>query len=175
MSVTTYKVILFIAFFAVLCEQIGADCSSNYDCYGTDNVCCKPNSLIYHCSTDCIGKSCVAHSDCGGANEFCCNEICEEGLCGLAGWIIAIIVLSVLGGIGTIVGVVLCFYCAYRKSRSPTGVIVTTVPVTTQPTTFVVGASPVNYPQGQVYPAVGQTAPGYGPPPAYYPQPQPQK
>ena len=171
MSVTVYKVILFIALFAVLYQEIKANCSYNYEC-GT-NFCCKPNDLNFHCSANCIGKSCYVHSDCGGANEFCCDEKCQEGICGLAGWVITIIVLSVLGGIGTVVGVVLCFYCAYRRSNSP-GLILTTVPVT-QPTTVVAGSSQVNYPQGQVYPAAGQPISGHGPPPAYYPQPQPQK
>ena len=175
MSVTVYKVILFIALFAVLYQEIRADCYGNYECSGTD-VCCKPNNLNSHCGTDCIGETCVVHSDCGGYSEFCCNKKCQEGICdftGFPGWVIAIIVLSVLGGVGTIVGVVLCFYCAYRRSRLP-GVILTTVPVT-QPTTVVAGSSQVNYPQGQVDPAAGQPKSDYGPPPAYYPQPQPQK
>jgi hypothetical protein len=175
MSVTI-KVILFMVFFLVLCEEAkGSDCYSNFGCYGS-NVCCKPNDLNYVCRANCIGKSCVSNSDCGGANEYCCDYECQEGLCVLAGWIIAIIVLSVLGGIGTILGVVLCFYCAHRR-RSP-GVILTTQPAVTMPvTTVVAGSSHVNYPHGYVYPAAQQPMPGYGPPPAYHqpPQTQPQK
>ncbi len=165
------KVILFTAFFVVLYDEIKGDCYSNYDCDGYLDVCCKSN---YQCDANCIGKSCFSDSDCGGADEYCCNDTCQKGICVLAGWVITIIVLSVLAGVGTIVGVVLCFCCSYRR-RTP-GVILATQPAVTVPaTTVVAGSNQMNYSYGQVYPPVQQPMFGYGPPPPYHQPPQAQK
>ena len=171
MSVTM-KVILFSAFFVVLYDEIKG-CYNNNGCPGS-YVCCKPDYLNYQCSPDCIGKSCVSNSDCGGYDEYCCNYECQRGICGLASWVVALIVLGVLGGIGTIVGVALCYYCSYRR-RTP-GLILAPQPAVAVPaTTVVAGSTQVNYGYGQVYPPVQQPMSGYGPPPAYPQPPQAQK
>ena len=167
------KAIFFIAFLLVLFDKARPDCYSNAECSGFNDVCCKPNDYNNQCRPDCVGKSCYSHSDCGGINEYCCNYECQEGTCSLPAWIIVIIVLSILGGIGTIVGVAVCFYCAYRR-RTP-GVILATQPMVTAPaTTIVAGSSQVNHPYGQTYPAFQQQMLQSGPPPAYYQQEQSQ-
>ena len=175
MMSVTIKVILFSAFFVVLYDEIKGDCYNNYECFGS-YVCCKPNDLNYQCSADCIGKSCVSNSDCGGYDEYCCNYECQKGICGLAGWVVVLIVMGILGGIGAIVGVALCYYCSYRR-RTP-GVILAPQPAVAVPaTTVVAGSSQVTYGYGQVYPPVQQpmSGYGYGPPPAYPQPPQAQK
>ena len=181
------QVFFLVAVFVVFCGEtlvLGKYCTDKTDCFSSQ-VCCKPSwSLYYECADSCIGKyctsnsncgddyccdntcrtsclghSCILHSDCGGENEFCCDYACQKGTCDLPAWVIVIIVISVLCGVGTFLGVVLCVYCAYKRSRSP-GIIVSGAPATTMPTTTMVPGPNHGYED-------------QGPPPAYQPlQPQ---
>lgn len=184
--------IFLLAFFAVFCgqTQVQGDCDSDYDCFPNFQECCKPIWGRSKCADSCVGKSCnhntdcgsgeyccnnvcrgsclgyscVLDSDCRGYNEYCCNYSCEKGTCGLASWIVAVIVLCILGGVATIVGIVLCVHCSNRR-RSP-GLVVTAARVVTVPTTtmsMAASSSHDNYVQG--------------PPPVYqdYQPPQPLK
>ncbi|CAB4038599.1 Hypothetical predicted protein [Paramuricea clavata] len=188
------QILFVLALFAVFYGQTQVQgCYSDSDCFSSFEKCCKPrwssNECAYSCAgkscnsnTDCgseyccnnvcrgscSGYSCILDSDCGGYNEYCCNYTCKTGTCGLASWIVAVIVLCILGGVATIVGIVLCVYCSNRR-RSP-GLVVTAVPVATVPTTsmsMVASLSHDNYVQGP--PPVYQD---YQPPPVYQP-PQP--
>ena len=136
-----------------------SDCSHNI----LDDVCCGYDST---CNVNCAGLSCSFNGDCADW-EYCCDGVCQENHCYLASWLIAVITISVLAVVGAVIGVILCYFCSYRR-RSP-GLIVRTPPLIAPITTtgFISGSSVV---QGHAYPIVQPGAPCYGqpPPPTYY-------
>ena len=121
-------------------------CYSNYNFYCRyRQFCCKrrnpENNVYYVCRENCIGESCDHNNDCA-TGETCCDSdgkcIRKSGDCdvnhaikGLAGWIVAIIVISII--VGVVIPVAVLIYrccCAARAARG--GVTVAQVqPVTT--------------------------------------------
>ena len=128
----------------VCCQAFGWSCYSNRNCYGS-YYCCNNR-----CRMSCTGYSCTHDSDCGDTGN-CCDKTCRRGICGLPGWLVAVIVIVVLCIVGIFICGILRVYCLYKRSRSP-GLIVTGAPVVTMPMTTMVA---------------GSNAKGQGPPPLY--------
>ena len=148
---------------------VGKWCTSDYQC-ATGESCCSD----YTCATTCVGKSCTSDSDC--ATGECCDDTCKTGDCdvikGLAGWIIAVIVISVFVVIVVPIAVaVACCCCAATVSRRPAhGGVIVTQPVTTATGTAAVSTQQQpqeNLEQGQSM--YFQNLQQY-PPPPYQPQ-----
>ncbi len=110
--------VLFLALFAVFYHVEAFDqCYSDADCSYLEYCCEIKFSEDNVCLSNCIGETCSRHSDCA-PGEFCCfyNEKCTTGDCyvlkGLAGWIVAAIVIGVVVLIVVpIPVVVLCCCC----------------------------------------------------------------
>ena len=176
------RVLMFIAFLALLWQEIkGKSCVVDSDC-PVSNVCCDYSCVFgsdcsgqtctwnsdcngLYCCNDicqysCLGHYCSFDMDCGGSNENCCSNTCQDGTC-LAGWAIALIVIASLAVFGIILGVMLCWCCSYRRSNP--GHVFVNPPINPAPRAAVVTGSTVNY--GTVYPAPN------APPPPYYHQP----
>ena len=115
------------------------ECYSDIYC-GYSRFCCKRRYPEYNvCRYSCIGQSCDYDDDCA-TGETCCDSDgkCKSGDCdvndvikGLAGWVVAIIVISIIVGLVIPVAVLICrCCCAARAARG--GVTVAQVqPVTT--------------------------------------------
>jgi hypothetical protein len=121
------------------------------------------------CRISCIGESCIVNSDC--ASGECCNsdDKCatdcdiDVAIEGLAGWIVAVIVIgAIVVGVIPIVVVVFCCCCAASAStRSAHGGVIVSQPATTGTTVFSAQQQQQQYPAQQ------------GQPMAYFQNPQP--
>ena len=71
-------------------------------------ICCKRGTLANVCREDCVGETCSDDDDCGGPKESCNSNTtkCAKSGSGVAGWVIAVVVVSVV----VVVGV----YALYR-------------------------------------------------------------
>ena len=139
---------------------VGASCSYDFDC-ATGETCCDGTDK---CATSCIGASCSTDFDC--ATGECCDsdKKCKSGSCSLAGWIVAVIVISVLVAVVIPIGVVVfCCFCAAGAASSwrRPGHVILTQPATTGTTTVLAtqqqqqlypSGLPPYQPQGAVYP-----------------------
>ena len=158
-----------------------SQCSSNSFC-GSSQYCCKRDNYTNVCRSSCIGEICSEDSDCGGPDETCNTNTTKyeksEGTT-LAGWVIAVIVVS---------AVVLVFVFgggwSYRSCRgsSRRGVVVEERPV--ERTTAIIvlrethihasHASPVcNNPPPPYYNHGQDKINQYPPQPQHYPAHQP--
>ena len=142
----------------------GDHCSSNSDCRGSSDKCCKRGNLTSVCRDGCVGENCLSDDHCGGHDEYCNTNTtkCEKKDNSLAGWAIAVIVISVLvfafffGG-GWV-------YCRCFAASSPRRRVVREeVP---QRTTAIIALR-----ETEIRTISSPPAPNY-PPPAYYNQGQ---
>ncbi len=169
---TTAFCVVFLALYAVFNNVEANECSYDYSCYGLQYCCDRKYPESNVCRHSCIGQSCIIDSDC--APGECCDsdDKCRsEGNCdleGLAGWIVAIIVISIIVVIVIPIAVgIFCCCCAASASRrqAHAGVIVT------QP---IVTGTTVQYPTQQGQPMYYQPSPqAYQPPPPQLYQPPP--
>ena len=152
-------------------------CTYNYQCTGFGQYCCDrkyPEDNV--CRSNCIDETCIRDSDCA-PGECCdsddkCKSDCDV-LEGLAGWIVAVIVISILVVVVIHIGAVTLCCCyaagAAASARHPAhrGVIVTQ-PVTTGTTVL------ATQQQQQLYPPAQHGQPMYFQNPQPYPnQPPP--
>ena len=131
--------VIFLAVYAVFSEVEAYDeCSYDYQCTSSfRKYCCKrkfPEDNV--CRSNCIYESCILDSDC--APGECCDsdDKCTTGDCirGLAGWIVAVIVISVIVVIAIPIAVVVfccCCAAAAASGRPARGGVVVTQPATT--------------------------------------------
>ena len=149
---------------------IGESCIFDTDC-ATEESCCGGSNK---CNTSCVGKSCSYDGDCA-TEETCCGYKCKSGSCSLAGWIVAVIVISVLVVIVLPIGVVVfCCFCAAGAASSwrRPGQVIITQPATTGTTALATQQQQLLYPSAQQgQPMYFQNAqPCPNEPPPYQPQ-----
>ena len=113
-------------------DCIGESCIVDSDCASGESFCGGTDK----CATSCVGKSCTSNYDC--ATGECCDSDgeCSSGDCGLAGWIVAVIVISILVVVVIPIGVVVfCCFCAAGAAsawrRPAHGGVIVTQPATT--------------------------------------------
>ena len=148
---------------------IGESCIQHSDCAPGESCCDATDK----CATSCVGESCSSSYDC--ATGECCDSDgeCSSGVCGLAGWIVAVIVISVLVVIVIPAGVVVfCCCCAAgaaASARRPAhGGVVVTQPATTGTIVLATQQQQQLYPAQPMYSQNPQPYPNQ--PPPYQPQ-----
>ena len=154
---------------------IGESCILHSDCAPGESCCDATDK----CATSCVGQSCTYNGDC--ATGECCDSDgkCDSGDCGLAGWIVAVIVISILVVVVIPIGVVVfcCFCAAGAAARRPArGGVIVTQPATTGNTTVIASQQQQQqvYPAQQGHPMYPQNPqPCAGQPPPYQPPYQP--
>ena len=180
---TTAICVLFLALYTVFLRvEAYNQCYSDGDCSYSRYCCDRKYPEDNVCRYDCLGESCLLDSDC--ASGECCSsddECKTSGSCdvtsGLAGWIVAVIIISILVVIGIPLAVFLfCCCCAASASRRRAhgGVIVTQPTATTvisnqgQPYPTQQG-QPMYYQPNPVQPYPAQPYPAQAYPPQAYP------
>ena len=155
-----------------LSDCIGESCILHSDCAPGESCCDATDK----CDTTCVGKSCSSNYDC--ATGECCDSDgeCSLGDCGLAGWIVAVIVISILIIVVIPIGVVVfCCCCvagAAASARRPAhGGVLVTQPATTGTTVLATQQQQQLYPAQQGQPMYFQNPQPYpNQPPPYQPQ-----
>ena len=185
-SVVLVIVLLNIARIEVAATQCydDGDCRSGYG----DKYCCRGKYFYDHgdCEEDCVGHMCRSSQDCA-TGECCHSDKCSEDcFTGLAGGIIAAIIIGTIILIAIPVAIIVCCCCcgaaaASASSRRPVnrGVILSqpggmTVVTSQNVQSMQAGSSyPVaSYPGAPVYPAPFQNPAPIQNPPLYNPYPQ---
>ena len=164
----THFFVLFPVLYAVFSQvAANAECLFDSQCFGYSYCCDRKYPEDNVCRISCIGESCIVNSDC--ASGECCNSDdkcatdCDVVIEGLAGWIVAVIVIGAIVGVIPIGVVVFCCCCAASAStRSAHGGVIVSQPATTGTTVF-----SAQQQQQQQYP------PQQGQPMAYFQNPQP--
>ena len=132
---STVFFVIFLATSVLFCQvETFGDCLSDSSSSFLQYCCEKKIGFADNvCRSNCIGLFCSENSDCA-PNECCGSDNkCQEGSCSLAGWIVAVIVISVIVVIAIPTGIIVfCCCCAAAASRRPArGGVVVAQPATT--------------------------------------------